>query len=191
MWCDAQENQSTVCGKTLFPAKNKGKRIPKENTGEVAVLATLNTCIKLSSRSRLSSIVNIHSDNNRRETGAVSSKTERNSQYLDIQICQSNTDEHCHRALRGKKAPVDWEGSLNATYNLGPDFESANMIVRMKISTTNQVATIYNTIGVLTGEQEPGIDYTSSLYIRTDLLVANYTDSPSFDCDIRSLRLGR
>ena len=51
----------------------------------------------------------------------------------------------------------DWIGHLNATYNLGPKLINPNWKVRLNVSTTNQKRTIYNTIGILRGSEEPGI----------------------------------
>lgn len=58
-------------------------------------------------------------------------------------------------------APADWIGDLNATvYNLGPKLLNPNLKVRLNVSTANQKRTIYNTIGILRGSEEPGLRYS-------------------------------
>ena len=61
--------------------------------------------------------------------------------------------------------PPNWIGDLNATYNLGPKLMNTNWKVRMNISTTNQKKTIYNTIGILRGSEEPGKMLLSTLSV--------------------------
>lgn len=52
-------------------------------------------------------------------------------------------------------------GDLNTTYYLGPELENADdntrLYVKMEVLTANKMATIYNTIGILEGEEEPGL----------------------------------
>ena len=52
--------------------------------------------------------------------------------------------------------PIEWVGNLNAAYNLGPSLINPGWKVRINVSTTNQVRTIYNTIGILRGSIEDG-----------------------------------
>ncbi|XP_057377944.1 N-acetylated-alpha-linked acidic dipeptidase 2-like [Daphnia carinata] len=59
------------------------------------------------------------------------------------------------RSLKGKEAQDEWWGSLNTTYLLGPEFRSINWTIKMEILTANKMATIYNTIGMLHGQEEP------------------------------------
>ena len=56
-------------------------------------------------------------------------------------------------------APAEWVGLLNATYSLGPRLLNPNWKVRINVSTTNERRKIYNTIGILRGSVEDGIDY--------------------------------
>lgn len=54
-------------------------------------------------------------------------------------------------------APPEWVGSLNTSYNLGPKLVNPGWKVRINVSTTNQIRTTYNTIGILRGSVEEGI----------------------------------
>ena len=49
-----------------------------------------------------------------------------------------------------------WQGGLDVKYYLGPNFKKTNWTVKMEVHTKNQMATIYNTFGVLKGKEEPG-----------------------------------
>ena len=54
------------------------------------------------------------------------------------------------------EAPVSWQGSLNVKkYYMGPELKSG-WKVKMDVKTTNQMATVYHTIGILNGQDEPG-----------------------------------
>lgn len=53
-------------------------------------------------------------------------------------------------------APEGWVGKLNTTYNLGPNLLNPEWKVKINVSTTNQMRTIYNTIGILRGSEEDG-----------------------------------
>ena len=57
--------------------------------------------------------------------------------------------------MGGEPAPDEWKGDLE-TYSLGPNLKIPGWTVKMDILTHNKMATIYNTIGVLRGEEEPG-----------------------------------
>ena len=59
------------------------------------------------------------------------------------------------QAIGGMSSPDEWQGGLEADYNLGPNLKN-NFQVKMEVYTTNQMATTYNTIGILRGEIEPG-----------------------------------
>jgi Zn-dependent M28 family amino/carboxypeptidase len=50
-------------------------------------------------------------------------------------------------------APSQWIGTLDVKYNLGP--LQSGWKVKLNISTSNQMRTIYNTIGILRGSIEP------------------------------------
>ena len=68
------------------------------------------------------------------------------------------------RAMGGEPAPEEWKGDLE-TYSLGPNFKTPGWVVKMEVLTQNKMATIYNTIGVLRGEEEPGKKKRRRLYI--------------------------
>lgn len=53
-------------------------------------------------------------------------------------------------------APPDWQGGLGIPYYLGPQLKYPGWQIKMDINTTNQMATIHNTIGVMYGSEEPG-----------------------------------
>ena len=68
------------------------------------------------------------------------------------------------RAIKeGELAPEEWRGELDVDYFLGPELKYPKWKIRMEILTSNKMATIYNTIGILEGQEEPGnqtaIDY--------------------------------
>lgn len=52
-------------------------------------------------------------------------------------------------------APEEWQGELNSTYYLGPGFQ-ADRKVKLHVRTSNKIATIHNTIGIIYGDVEPG-----------------------------------
>ena len=54
--------------------------------------------------------------------------------------------------------PDSWVGGLNATYSLGPNPLNPGWRVKMNISTTNQKRVTYNTIGILRGSVEDGME---------------------------------
>lgn len=60
--------------------------------------------------------------------------------------------------MKGKVAPAEWQGKLDVTYMLGPGFESVDMYIQMDIKTKNKMRRTYNTIGILRGVEEPGIN---------------------------------
>lgn len=53
-------------------------------------------------------------------------------------------------------APSKWVGKLDSLYHLGPDLRNPGWKVRLNVSVSNQIRTIYNTIGVLRGSVENG-----------------------------------
>lgn len=53
-------------------------------------------------------------------------------------------------------APPEWQGGLGIQYSLGPKLAAQNWSVRLEVRTTNQLATAYNTVGILRGREEPG-----------------------------------
>ena len=62
------------------------------------------------------------------------------------------------RQLGGPEAPESWRGDLNVTYSLGPNFKDPIVYIEMNILTENKMAETYNAIGILLGEEEPGMD---------------------------------
>jgi len=59
--------------------------------------------------------------------------------------------------MEGNPARNDWKGDLDAPYNLGPGLKN-NFTVKMEVYTSNKMVTTYNTIGIIRGEVEPGIN---------------------------------
>jgi len=55
-----------------------------------------------------------------------------------------------------KEAPTKWQGGLAVKYHLGPDLKGENWTIKMEVHTKNQMATTYNTFGVIKGKEEPG-----------------------------------
>lgn len=55
------------------------------------------------------------------------------------------------------KAPTKWQGDLKVKYFLGPELKDAGWKVKMDVKTSNKMATIYNTIGIFEGQEEPGV----------------------------------
>lgn len=58
--------------------------------------------------------------------------------------------------MGGAEAPVEWQGALNLTYNLGPGLVTAGWKVKMDVHTSNTPATIYNVVATMLGSEEPG-----------------------------------
>ena len=55
------------------------------------------------------------------------------------------------------RAPDTWQGGLNTPYRLGPGMQNPGWKVKLEVHTSNKMATIHNTIGIIRGEEEPGI----------------------------------
>ena len=53
-------------------------------------------------------------------------------------------------------APAEWQGNLNVTYHLGPNFASPGWKIRLQVLTSNKMGVIHNTIGILRGSEEDG-----------------------------------
>jgi hypothetical protein len=58
--------------------------------------------------------------------------------------------------MKKTPAPDSWQGTLNTTYYLGPGMEDSTLKVKLEVHTSNKMATIHNTIGIIRGEEEPG-----------------------------------
>lgn len=58
--------------------------------------------------------------------------------------------------MGGAEAPVDWQGGLNLTYNLGPGLDTVGWKVKMDVHTSNTPTTIYNVVAMMQGSEEPG-----------------------------------
>lgn len=84
------------------------------------------------------------------------------------------------KAIGGTASPSEWQGGLEAAYNLGPNLID-NFTIKMEVYTTNQMATTYNTIGILRGEIEPGF----CLIFRFKLVIKSFKRFTN-----RSLRAG-
>ena len=85
-------------------------------------------------------------------------------------IHRKNLEYYINRALKEDiKAPADWQGNLNVTYYLGPVLKDPQWKIKMVVHTSNKVATIYNTIGILEGKEEPGSIF-NSLILKLTLL---------------------
>ena len=54
------------------------------------------------------------------------------------------------------RAPDAWQGGLNTPYRLGPGMQNVGWKVKLEVHTSNKMATIHNTIGIIRGEEEPG-----------------------------------
>lgn len=57
--------------------------------------------------------------------------------------------------LGGDSVQDEWQGGMNVTYRFGDEFIVPGWKAHIKISTSNQNATTYNTIGVIRGSVEP------------------------------------
>ena len=66
--------------------------------------------------------------------------------------------------MDGPRAPEEWHGGLNVTYNLGPGLTKGNNL-RMEIRTHNGNVTVYNVIGKIEGREEPGIVFTHTTLV--------------------------
>ncbi|XP_053398140.1 N-acetylated-alpha-linked acidic dipeptidase 2-like [Mercenaria mercenaria] len=59
------------------------------------------------------------------------------------------------RKLGGEMVPENWRGGMNVTYRFGNSFQTSGWKAHIKVSTSNQNVTTYNTIGIIKGEIEP------------------------------------
>lgn len=55
-------------------------------------------------------------------------------------------------------APTKWIGKMDAPYSLGPSLRNPGWRVRLDVSTVNERRTTFNTIGILRGSVEDGIE---------------------------------
>ena len=55
----------------------------------------------------------------------------------------------------GNEVPVDWKGSLDIMYRLGPGFDDSEIIVEVDVNNKLEVLPIYNVIGTIYGREEP------------------------------------
>ena len=62
-----------------------------------------------------------------------------------------------------KPAPADWQGTLNVIYCMG-GLQAAAWRVKLEVLTSNKMAIIHNTIGILYGDEEPGSLYKIYTY---------------------------
>lgn len=59
--------------------------------------------------------------------------------------------------MSGERAPLEWQGRLNITYNLGPGYSTGDDVqVELSVHNILERANIHNVIGVMTGNFEPG-----------------------------------
>ncbi|XP_048578299.1 glutamate carboxypeptidase 2 isoform X2 [Nematostella vectensis] len=56
--------------------------------------------------------------------------------------------------MGGLAVPKEWRGSLNISYNLGPELTN-NMRVKLEVHNKLEIKTIYNVIGTIYGQEEP------------------------------------
>ena len=71
---------------------------------------------------------------------------------------------HISSEMDGPRAPEDWHGGLNVSYNLGPGLTKGNNL-RMEIRTHIENVTVYNVIGKIEGREEPGIVFTHTTLV--------------------------
>ncbi|XP_042222207.1 N-acetylated-alpha-linked acidic dipeptidase 2-like [Homarus americanus] len=57
--------------------------------------------------------------------------------------------------MGGTVAPVDWQGSLNITYHLGPGFVNPGWTLNLDVNNNNTQTTTHNVVGIITGHEEP------------------------------------
>ncbi|XP_076052404.1 putative N-acetylated-alpha-linked acidic dipeptidase [Oratosquilla oratoria] len=57
--------------------------------------------------------------------------------------------------IGGPKAPQEWQGRLNVTYNLGPHLAREGWSVKLEVNNKKRMATTYNVIGLIRGSEEP------------------------------------
>lgn len=57
--------------------------------------------------------------------------------------------------LGGARAPNAWQGALNITYNIGPEFVQPNWSLHLESNNRNKMATTYNVLGYIRGRIEP------------------------------------
>ena len=55
----------------------------------------------------------------------------------------------------GNEVPVDWKGSLDIMYRLGPGFDDSEITVEVEVNNKLEVLSIYNVIGTIYGREEP------------------------------------
>ncbi|CAN8016872.1 unnamed protein product [Ixodes persulcatus] len=86
----------------------------------------------------------------------------RDSRLLDlpsipVQPISYNDAQELLSGMAGSMAPLEWQGKLNITYNLGPGYSSGeDTQVQLSVHNILRRADIHNVIGVIMGNFEPG-----------------------------------
>ncbi|CAN7987070.1 unnamed protein product [Ixodes hexagonus] len=76
---------------------------------------------------------------------------------IPVQPISYNDAQELLSDMSGSMAPVEWQGKLNITYNLGPGYSSGeDTQVELSVHNVLQRAHIHNVIGVIMGNFEPG-----------------------------------
>lgn len=82
-------------------------------------------------------------------------QTDANLPKIPVQPIGYDEAEHfLKNMITTHLAPEEWQGELNSTYYLGPGFQ-ADRKVKLHVRTSNKIATIHNTIGIIYGDVEP------------------------------------
>lgn len=76
---------------------------------------------------------------------------------IPVQPVSYNDAQELLNNMSGSMAPVEWQGKLNITYNLGPGYNTGND-VEVEVSVHNMLkqADIHNVVGIMLGNFEPG-----------------------------------
>ncbi|EEC01380.1 glutamate carboxypeptidase, putative [Ixodes scapularis] len=76
---------------------------------------------------------------------------------IPVQPISYNDAQELLSGMSGSMAPLEWQGKLNITYNLGPGYSSGeDTQVQLSVHNILRRADIHNVIGVIMGNFEPG-----------------------------------
>uniref|UniRef100_A0A131YJE0 Aminopeptidase NAALADL1 n=1 Tax=Rhipicephalus appendiculatus TaxID=34631 RepID=A0A131YJE0_RHIAP len=76
---------------------------------------------------------------------------------IPVQPVSYNDARQLLNNMSGSMAPVEWQGRLNITYNLGPGYSTGDEVqVELAVHNILQRSNIQNVIGVMMGNFEPG-----------------------------------
>ncbi|XP_076052374.1 putative N-acetylated-alpha-linked acidic dipeptidase [Oratosquilla oratoria] len=74
---------------------------------------------------------------------------------IPVHVLSYNDARKLLAVMGGPKAPQDWQGRLNLTYNLGPQLAREGWSLKLEVNNVKRIVPTYNVIGMIRGSEEP------------------------------------